>query len=215
MLLIGMLDSPFVRRVAISMRQLGFAFEHGNWSIGRDFERIRRYNPLVRVPTLVLDDGEVLSESAVILDYLDEQAGPGRALLPARGAARRAALQYSALLNGAADFTRDLIYERVMRPADRQHAPWSERRALQLHGALALLEARVARCGNADWLLDGRMTQADITLACCFTFIAEALPLGADPPYRELRARVARYEQLPDFKATHTPFFVPGPTVAA
>ena len=76
MLLIGMYDSPYVRRVAISMKLCGIAFEHADWSVGADFERIRQYNPLVRVPTLVLDDGEVLFESAAMLDYLDELVGP-------------------------------------------------------------------------------------------------------------------------------------------
>ena len=89
MLLIGMFDSPFVRRVAVSMQLLDIGFEHANWSIGRDFERIRQHSALGRVPTLVLDDGEVLSESAAILDYLDDRVGPGRALLPSGGAARR------------------------------------------------------------------------------------------------------------------------------
>ncbi len=92
MLLIGMYDSPFVRRVAISLKLCGIAFEHGDWSVGADFERIRQYNPLVRVPTLVLDDGEVLLESQALLDYLDELVGPQRALLPRAGsrAAQRA-----------------------------------------------------------------------------------------------------------------------------
>jgi glutathione S-transferase len=214
-LLIGMLDSPFVRRVAITMRVMGLGFEHGNWSIGRDFERIRQYNPLVRVPTLVLDDGEVLCESIAILDYLDDLVGPQRALLPPGSVARRQAQQYIALLLGAADFTRDLIYERQMRPPEKQHAAWSERRERQMHGALALLEQRVAQRVAAQWLLNERLTQADITLACCYSFIADALPLPADAPYPRLQARVARYEQLPDFKATFTPFFVPAPAAAA
>src|SRR5580658_49176 len=85
MLLIGMFDSPFVRRVAVSLRLLGLPFEHAAWSIGRDFERIRAYNPLGRVPTLVLDDGEALLDSSVILDYLDERVGYERALLPRAG----------------------------------------------------------------------------------------------------------------------------------
>jgi glutathione S-transferase len=196
------------------MRLLGIGFEHGNWSVGRDFERIREHNPLVRVPTLVLDDGEVLADSSTILDYFDELVGPARALLPPSGAARRQALQYIQLLMGAADFTRDLIYERVMRPAEKRHAPWSERRTRQLHGALALLEERVAQCGAEAWLLGNRMTQADVTLACCYSFISDALPLPAETPYTRLQARVARYEQLPDFKATFTPFHVPAPVVA-
>ncbi len=80
MMLIGMYDSPFVRPVAITLNLFGMPFEHANWSVGRDFDRIREYNPLGRVPTLVLDDGEVLMESSAILDYLDERAGPARAL---------------------------------------------------------------------------------------------------------------------------------------
>ena len=50
MILIGMYDSPFVRRVAVSMQVLGLAYEHRNWSVGKDFDKIRRYNPLGRVP---------------------------------------------------------------------------------------------------------------------------------------------------------------------
>ena len=74
-----MFDSPFVRRVAISMQLLDIAYEHADWSVGRDFERIRQHNPLGRVPTLVLDDGEALLESAAILDYLDDLCRPGSA----------------------------------------------------------------------------------------------------------------------------------------
>jgi glutathione S-transferase len=60
MILIGMFDSPFVRRVAVTLNLLEIPFEHRNWSVGKDFELIRRYNPLGRVPTLVLDDGDAL-----------------------------------------------------------------------------------------------------------------------------------------------------------
>jgi glutathione S-transferase len=88
-LLIGMFDSPFVRRVAISMQWLDIGYEHADWSVGRDFDRIRQHNPLGRVPTLVLDDGEVLAESAAILDYLDDRVGPARALPQDASVARR------------------------------------------------------------------------------------------------------------------------------
>jgi hypothetical protein len=91
MILIGMFDSPFVRRVAVSMRLLEIPFAHRNWSVGKDQSEIRRYNPLGRVPTLVLDDGETLVESSAILDYLDDRVGPARALLPPTGADRRLA----------------------------------------------------------------------------------------------------------------------------
>src|ERR1700721_3520326 len=89
MILIGMFDSPFVRRVAVSMNLLNMPFEHRNWSAGKDFELIRQFNPLGRVPILVQPDGETLIESAAILDLLDEYAGPERALLPRSGKDRR------------------------------------------------------------------------------------------------------------------------------
>ena len=89
MILIGQYDSPFVRRVAIAMRLYGLAFEHRPWSTFGDADKIAPYNPLRRVPTLVLDDGEVLIESAAMLDYLDELVGPERAMIAANGPARR------------------------------------------------------------------------------------------------------------------------------
>src|ERR1700755_2855878 len=85
MFLIGQYDSPFVRRVAIAMRLYGIAYEHKPWSTFGEGDKIAPYNPLRRVPTLVLDDGEALIESTAILDYLDETVGPERAMLPARG----------------------------------------------------------------------------------------------------------------------------------
>src|ERR1700761_3430983 len=93
MFLIGQYDSPFVRRVAIALRLYGLAFEHRPWSTFGDAEKIAPYNPLRRVPVLVLDSGEALIESNAILDHLDERAGDDAALIPAAGQARRTALR--------------------------------------------------------------------------------------------------------------------------
>ena len=92
MILIGQYDSPFVRRVAVALRIYDVAYEHRPWSVFGDAEKIAAFNPLLRVPTLVCDDGEALVESGAILDWLDEQAGPDRALIAASGPERRAAL---------------------------------------------------------------------------------------------------------------------------
>ncbi len=208
MILIGMFDSPFVRRVAVSMAVLGQAFEHRNWSTGRDAEQIRAYNPLGRVPTLVLDDDQVLFESSAVLDHLDQSVGPEQALLPASGSERRQALQLIALATGAADKSVAMVYERVFRPADKRHDPWLERCRVQVDSALTTLELHcIARQGQ-DWLLGDRMTQADITLACCCTFTAEAVPFDLSP-YPALAARVARYEALPVFQQFHVAFDAP------
>jgi len=213
MILIGMFDSPFTRRVAISATLLGMPFEHRNWSVGKDFERIREYNPLGRVPTLVLDDGETLVESAMILDWLDEQVGPACALLPASGAARRQALNILALATGAADKGIHIVIERAFRPEEKRHAPWTDRCRVQVHGALAELDRLCAAAGEQPWLLGDAMTQADITLACYATYLRDAVPLELSA-YPALQARVGRCEALPVFQQFYVPFYTPVPNQA-
>ena len=210
MLLIGMYDSPYVRRVAVSMKLCGIAFEHGNWSVGADFEQIRQYNPLVRVPTLVLDDGEMLLESAALLEYLDELVGPQRALLPRVGRERRLALKLMAIAIGAADKAREQVYERAFRPPDKRHEPWLARCRTQMHGGLAELERYAGERGSGRWLIGEQLTQADITTVCAFTFLTDALALGKQSaPYPVLRALAARCEALPEFQSTRAEFNVP------
>jgi glutathione S-transferase len=211
MLLIGMFDSPFVRRVAISMQWLDMGYEHADWSVGRDFDRIRQHNPLGRVPTLVLDDGEVLAESAAILDYLDDRVGPARALLPAGGRERRQALQQMALAIGAAEKGREQIYERAFRPPEKRHEPWLQRCRSQMHGALGTIERYCEGLGARSWLVGSALSQADITVSCAFTFLRESLRADdLSARYPRLAALVDLRETLAAFKNTHTPFFSPG-----
>ncbi|MET0985750.1 MAG: glutathione S-transferase family protein [Steroidobacteraceae bacterium] len=203
MILIGMFDSPFVRRVAVSMKLLGLGFEHRNWSVGKDFDRIRQYNPLGQVPTLALDDGEVLVESAAILDYLDELVGPERALVPRSGATRRTALQLMSFALGAAEKGRSLIYERVFRPEDKRHEPWLDRCRTQMYSTLAELERRCQLHGTDAWLLGRRVMQPDITLACAFTFLKESVLESNTAAYPTLCNRTTQAEALADFKSTY------------
>src|SRR5688572_4643279 len=210
MLLIGMFDSPFVRRVAITMKLLDMPFEHANWSIGRDFERIREYNPLGRVPTLVLRSGESLMESGAILDYLDEAAGRERALLPPAGADRRQALKLMAMATGAAEKGVLQVYEGVFRPEEKRHPPWLERLRVQMSSSLAAIDRYAGERGASQWLVGKRMTQADITAACVFTFLNDTLKVAADRVmFQSLATLAARCESLPAFQETHVPFFVP------
>src|SRR5205085_6294418 len=143
MFLIGQYDSPFVRRVAIAMRLYGIAFEHRPWSTFGDADKIAPYNPLRRVPTLVLDNGEALIESTAILDHLDELAREqdkvtGEAMIASRGAERRRHLRLCALAIGLGDKAVSLIYERVLRK--EQLKLWVERCEAQISGVLAVLE---------------------------------------------------------------------------
>lgn len=225
MILIGMFDSPFVRRVAVSLVLLGIPFEHRNWSVGRDFERIREFNPLGRVPTLVQPDGEVLLESAAILDFLDEQVGASRALLPASGtglsagvdagasSARRDALRLMGMACGAAEKGVLQIYERVFRPEDKRHEPWLARCSGQMHGALAELEraaALRATVSPGGWLVGEAMTQADVTVACVVTFLREALGVDLEGEiYPTLAGHNRRCEALAAFQSIRADFSPP------
>jgi glutathione S-transferase len=205
-----MFDSPFVRRVAISMKLLEIPFEHANWSVGRDFDRIREYNPLGRVPTLVTDQDERLMESAAILDYLDELAGPGRALLPRSGRERREALNLMAMATGAAEKGVLQLYERAFRPEEKRHQPWVDRCRLQMNSSLAALDRHLGERGASQWLVGKQMTQADITAVCAFTFLNDALKVAADHVmFESLALLAARCESLPAFQDTHEAFLAP------
>lgn len=218
-LLIGMFDSPFVRRVAISMTLLDQPFEHRNWSVGKEFDRIREFSPLGRVPVLVPTDGEALTESQMILEHLDDLVGPERALMPPRGAARRDTLRMLAFATGAVEKGLQVVMERVFRPEHLYHAPYVERCRTQMRGALGELDKVCAAAADRDWLIadaagNSRMTQADITLGCFVTYVHEAVPEPLDA-YPALRARIARYEALPVFQQFHTPFYPPTPSESA
>jgi glutathione S-transferase len=210
LILIGMFDSPFVRRVAVSMNLLGIAFEHRNWSVGKDFELIRQFNPLGRVPTLVQPDGEALIESTAILDFLDECAGADRALLPRSGKDRREALRIMAVATGAAEKGVTQVYETVFRPPEKRYRPWMERCNTQMHAALAELN-RHWQARPGEWLIGNRMTQADITTACVYTFLVDALAINrAAVAYPGLAAISRRCEALEEFRSVKADWFPPG-----
>jgi glutathione S-transferase len=208
MILIGMFDSPFVRRVAVTMNLLEIPFEHRNWSVGKDFDLIREFNPLGRVPTLVLDDGESLIDSAAILDHLHESAGAGRALLPHSGRERREALRIMAIAVGAAEKGVQQVYERVFRPDDKRHPPWVDRCRLQMRGALGELD-RLARARDGEWLTGQRLSQADVTTACVFTFLRAAVAADTAAENPGLTALSGRCEALPAFQAAKAEFSAP------
>jgi glutathione S-transferase len=198
MILIGQYDSSFVRRVAIALRLYGLPFEHRPWSSFGDGDRIVPYNPLRRVPTLVLDGGEVLIESTAILDYLDELVGPERAMIAARGPERRHALKICALAIGLGDKAVSLLYERVLRK--EMSKIWVERCEAQISGVLEVLEQERAAIATPYWF-GAAIGHADIAVACVLRFTGEAHPaLFPAARYPALAAHSAACEALPVFQ---------------
>ena len=159
MILVGQYDSPYTRRVAVSLHLLGFDFEHDTRSVFADFDSMRTTNPLGRIPSLILDDGTTLIDSGAILDWLDQQVGPERALLPPSGLARQQALQRVALASGTIDKVMGIGYERLVRPERYRWPDWIARCRAQAEGGLAGL-------ANRSWPADERLSQPWITTAC-------------------------------------------------
>jgi glutathione S-transferase len=206
MKLVGMFDSPYVRRVAISMRLLDLPFEHLNWSIGKDQDRVKQLNPLGQVPILVLDDGETIVDSATILDYLDDRVGPERALVPRSGDLRRRVMAAVTLAAGLADKARLQMYELLFRPASLRHAPLVARLHGQMLAAATELE-KLCASSTTPYLFGDQISQADITLACAVTYAGETVKLEA--PLPALRARCATLAALPVFREIYLPFDAP------
>jgi glutathione S-transferase len=196
MFLIGQYDSPFVRRVAIALRLYDLPFEHRPWSTFGDADKIAPFNPLRRVPTLVLDSGEALIESTAILDYLDELVGPDKAMIAPRGDARRRHLRTIALATGLGDKSVSLVYERVLRK--EQSKIWVARCEAQIGGVLEVLEKERAAVATPYWFGE-RIGHADIAVACVLRFTGEAHPQLFDARYPALQAHAARCEALPPF----------------
>jgi len=193
MKLIGMLDSPYVRRVAISLDLYGVDFEHEPLSVFRTFNEFAQINPVVKAPTLVLDDGTVLMDSSLILDYLEALAPADRKLLPQQPAALAKDSHVLGLALAACEKSVQIVYEHNLRPAEKLHAPWLERVTGQLLAAYALLDKQV---GNSEAL-----TQASITAAVAWSFsqftVASVVKADAFP---NLQRHAERLEQHPAFK---------------
>ncbi len=212
MILIGQYDSPFVRRVAIALSLYDMEFEHRPWSVFGDAEQIAEYNPLKRVPTLVLDSGEVLIESGIILDALDDMAGPKRALAPASGEARRAVLKICALGAGLADKAVALVYERVLH--ETVSRTWIDRCESQVGEVLNLLDEDRAKSGALWWFGD-KLSHADIMVGCALRFIEEAHGKTFNmAQWPALTAHGVRCEDLEVFQAHCQPFKMTPPKKA-
>jgi glutathione S-transferase len=195
-----MFDSPFVRRVAISMQFLGIEYDHWPLSIFKTYDEFRTVNPLVKVPTLVFDDGEMLVDSSLIIEYVESLAG--RSLMPTAADARRRALQQIGVALVAAEKVAQRIYELKIRPEKYQYEPWIERVNEQLESALAQLEQSVSAVEDDSWLLGDTMSQADISTAVVWRFVTYAAPGIAKTESRPaLLAFSRRAEALPEFLA--------------
>lgn len=198
MQLIGMLDSPYVRRVAIALIIGKTPFVHRSISLFRHIDQFSKLNPLLKAPTLITDDGVPLMDSSVILDYLSSAEPRIAALTPSKTPQRLAALRATGLALTVMEKAVQRHYERTLRPAEKQHQPWADRVTGQLAAGLNALDAELPGSG---WI-SAELGLADITVACAFGFtralLADVVELSR---YPSLRAFCARAEALSPFRA--------------
>jgi glutathione S-transferase len=204
MILIGMYDSPFVRRVAIALKLYGMEFDHKPWSTFSDVAKIIPYNPLGRVPTLVLKYDEALIDSVALLDALDEMAGPERALMPESGPPRRAALKLCALASGMADKAVSLVYERHVH--ERATPKWIDRCTGQIMRVMNVLEVERAAQKTRYWCGEA-ISHGDIMVACAISFMRDALANDIDLSiWKALSRHTDMCEDLPEFREAFMKF---------
>jgi glutathione S-transferase len=197
--LIGMLDSPYVRRVAVSLALLDVAFIHEPLSVFKDFDRFRSVNPVVKAPTFLTEEGVSLMDSTLILDHVEYGVPPARRLMPEAPSERLRCLHVLGLALAAAEKTVQIVYERALRPEETRYEPWLERVVGQARAAFSALDDAFPAQG---WLLGDRLTQADITSAIVWGFARSMVPdVVPASGYRILPGLSERAEALPAFRA--------------
>jgi len=196
MILVGQYDSPFVRRVAVTLHHYGMPFSRNTMSVFGDAKDMQKINPLTRIPSLVLDSGETLIDSVAIVDALDEIAGAARALVPPRGSVRRKILQATALAQGTTDKAGQVVYERHFHTGVALNKDWERRCQWQLEAGLDRLESQ---CG-APWYFGEQMTHADVMAGCLVGYLylrlPEAFPPGKFPRLQALSQRCEAREEF-------------------
>ncbi|KAF1048681.1 MAG: putative GST-like protein YibF [Herbaspirillum frisingense] len=202
MQLIGMLDSPFVRRVAISLQLLDLPFDHQPVSVFRTVEQFRGINPVVKAPTLICDDGEVLMDSSLILEYAEalSAAVSGRNLVPSDIPGLQRSLRVTGLALAACEKSVQIIYEHELRPAEKLHQPWLSRVSAQLLAAYDALEAVFEKQSPA--VTSAAIDQAVVSTAVAWQFTQQMVPDAVPAArYPALAALSAGAERLPEFAA--------------
>jgi len=197
MILIGMLDSPYVRRVAIYMKVLGIQFEHRPLSVFSDVDTLTKINPAIKVPTLITDDNQVLIDSTLIIHYLEKYCGHSPAPISASGAEKLRDLHLTGFALAACEKAVQIVYEQRLRPEEKQHQPWLSRVTQQLHGAWQTLENGL-RESHPDML-----SVAGISIAVAWSFTELMLPdTVSSALYPEATGFTLLAERRPEFLAT-------------
>lgn len=209
--LIGSYFSPYTRRVAVSLNALEQPYEFEVVSVMTEQEKVRMHNPVIRIPVVLMPDGETLIESYAILDEIDRCVGPKKALMPRFGSLRRRVMQTTALALACMEKAQWAFYEGRFRPENKIYEPWVRHNDNQVVGGLRFLDTLAAKLNPGDWLAGtSRISQADITAAVVCSCINVTRPhlnlVNEFPALMEFRSRC---EDLAIFKKSPVPTLLP------
>lgn len=201
MKLIGSLTSPYVRKVRVTLIEKGIECPLLLEDVWAADPRIQLFNPLGKVPCLLLDDGSALYDSRVICEYLDSLAA-GTQLIPRAGAERIAVRRWEALADGVLDAIVLVRLETTQREAQQRNQSWVDRQLAKVHAGLA---AAAEQLGYTTWCVGDHLTLADIAVGCALSYLQFRYPdivwqteyRNLADYYRKLSGRRAFAETVP------------------
>lgn len=168
MKLIGSLPSPYVRKVRVVMaeKKLDYRFEQEDvWTS----DAILKCNPLGKVPCLILEGGEAVFDSRVIVEYVDTLSPVGR-LIPASGRERVEVRTWEALGDGMLDALIAARLEQTWpgREAEERSSAWVERQMGKVHASLKAMDQGL---GGKPWCCGNHFSLADIAVGCALGYL--------------------------------------------
>jgi glutathione S-transferase len=198
MKLIGTPNSPFTRKARVVLAEKRIDYEFVVDSPHEARTRVTAYNPVGKVPVLVLDDDTAIFDSRVIVEYLDN-VSPVAKLLPEDTRPRIQVRRWEALADGCTDATVAIVMEK-RRPAEYQYAESIERQ----HGKIDRVLASMADdLGNRTWCCGDFFNLADIAVGCCLGFLELRLPeIAWRTAYPSLARLADKLAQRPSFRDT-------------
>ena len=171
MKLIAALASPYSRKVRIVLAEKKIEYEFIIENPGDPATRVPEYNPLGKIPVLILDDNTTLFDSRVIVEYLDHASPVGR-LIPDDTRARIQTRRWEALADGCTDAANAVVVEK-RRAADKQSAEWIVRQQGKIDRALKVMSEEL---GNRTWCSGDHYSLADIAVGCALGYLDMRLP---------------------------------------
>lgn len=185
--------TPFGRKIRILLAEKKLPCEIVEDIPWNADTQVPAFNPLGKVPVLVLDDGDTLFDSRVIAEFLDTLPSaqtPAMTFIPAENAARIRVRRWEALADGISDAAAAIFIERK-RPAAQQSSDWIARQRGKIDAALDEAEQRL----KGEWCEGNTMTLADIALVCALGYLQlrfrEEIPLTRWPRLNTWHARLA------------------------